>query len=528
VQRMWRVELSAERAQRMEQLVRDWRAELGRVDFDALDQDGRIDWILLGRELDRETAALELRRARMAEMQALVPFVADVAALAEQRRTFEDGDPEQSAARLDALAKRIGELRKEVEAKPDTWSRTVGKRASDAVRTLREELGEWYRFGQGYDPLFGWWVTRPWQAVDQALDGYANALRDKVARLTGDDDRTILGDPIGRAALVRELDLACIPYTPEELVEIAQRELAWCRAEMLKASREMGCGDDWKQALERVKQDHVGPGGQPALIRDLAREAVAFVEQHELVTVPELAKESWRMEMMSPERQRSSPFFTGGEVISVSFPTDGMTHEEKRMSMRGNNVHFSRATVQHELIPGHHLQQFMTQRYMAHRRTFGTPFWTEGWAFYWETLLWDRGFVQKPEDRVGMLFWRMHRSARVRFSLGFHLGELTPQQCIDLLVDEVGHERDNAEAEVRRSFAGGYEPLYQCAYLLGALQFRALHRELVESGRTTDRAFHDAVLHSGTMPVELVRARLADVPLARDFRTTWRFYDLGH
>ena len=51
-----------------------------------------------------------------------------------------------------------------------------------------------------------------------------------------------------------------------------------------------------------------------------------------------------------------------------------------------------------------------------------------------------------------MLFWRMHRCARIIFSLSFHLGKMTPQECIDFLVDKVGHERDNATAEVRRSF----------------------------------------------------------------------------
>jgi uncharacterized protein (DUF885 family) len=141
--------------------------------------------------------------------------------------------------------------------------------------------------------------------------------------------------------------------------------------------------------------------------------------------------------------------------------------------------------------------------------------------------LWDAGFPKSAEDRVGMLFWRSHRCARIRFSLGFHLGQLTPEQCITMLVDEVGHERDNAEAEVRRSFNGSYEPLYQCAYMLGALQFRALQKELVGRGRMTDRQFHDAVLHSGNMPVEMVRALLTNEPLTRDFKTSWRFYDLG-
>jgi uncharacterized protein (DUF885 family) len=192
--------------------------------------------------------------------------------------------------------------------------------------------------------------------------------------------------------------------------------------------------------------------------------------------------------------------------------------------MRGNNVHFSRATVHHELIPGHHLQQFMNARYRAYRSPFSTPFWGEGWALYWEMLLWDEGFAQSPEDRIGMLFWRKHRCARILFSLGFHLGELSADECIELLVERIGHERVNATAEVRRSVQGGYGPLYQAAYMLGGLQFRALHRELVQTGERSERAFHDAILREGSIPVELVRAKLSNRKLPRDYTSSWRFY----
>ena len=65
-------------------------------------------------------------------------------------------------------------------------------------------------------------------------------------------------------------------------------------------------------------------------------------------------------------------------------------------------------------------------------------FWTEGWALYREMLLWDLGFAKTPEDRMGFLFWRMHRCTRIIFSLGYHLGKMTPQECVDLLVDVVG------------------------------------------------------------------------------------------
>jgi uncharacterized protein (DUF885 family) len=399
----------------------------------------------------------------------------------------------------------------------------VARRAANALGDLRQALKSWHDFSAGYDPLFTWWTADPYQKADKALEAYLKVLRETVVGIKPGEPEPIIGDPIGADGLRADLAHELIPYSIEELIAIAEREYAWCEAELKKAARDMGFGDDWKAALEKVKQTYVPPGEQTTLIRDLALEAITFVESRDLVTVPPLAKEIWRMEMIPPERQRVSPFFLGGEVFRVSYPTDAMSHEDKLMSMRGNNPHFSRATAQHELIPGHHLQGFMTSRYNTHRRVFGTPFWGEGWALYWEFRLWDLGFPRGPEDRMGMLFWRTHRAARIIFSLRFHLGTMTPQEAVDFLVDKVGHERANAEGEVRRSFAGDYEPLYQAAYMLGGLQFYALHRELVGPGRMTERAFHDAILQGGRMPVEMVRARLTGQTLARDYRASWRF-----
>jgi len=118
----------------------------------------------------------------------------------------------------------------------------------------------------------------------------------------------------------------------------------------------------------------------------------------------------------------------------------------------------------------------------------------------------------------------MHRCARIIFSLGFHLGKMTPQEAIDFLVKRVGHEPENATAEVRRSFSGTDGPLYQAAYLLGGLQLYALHRELVGTKKMTERDFHDRVLKENSIPVEMVRALLTNQKPARDYRPGWKFY----
>jgi uncharacterized protein (DUF885 family) len=167
----------------------------------------------------------------------------------------------------------------------------------------------------------------------------------------------------------------------------------------------------------------------------------------------------------------------------------------------------------------------MSARYRPYRQAFSSGFWIEGNAFYWELEYWDLGYDRTPEQRIGALFWRMHRCARVIFSLSFHLGTMTPQQAIDFLVSEVGHERDNATAEVRRSVNGDYDPLYQCAYMLGALQFRALRHELVDSGKMTERDFHDAILQENMMPIPVLRALLTGEKLTPDWKPHWRFLD---
>ena len=83
--------------------------------------------------------------------------------------------------------------------------------------------------------------------------GTSPARRGRARDAWTGDSSDIVGDPIGREALMVELASEMIPYTPEELIAIGEKELAWCENEMKKASRELGYGDDWQKALEHVK-----------------------------------------------------------------------------------------------------------------------------------------------------------------------------------------------------------------------------------------------------------------------------------
>lgn len=525
--RFYFLESSPERISRLQELDRQYTRRLAQFDFEKLGNEGKVDYILFRRNLqdDQAQLATDEKNTRLGEQY--LPFAAAVFELEKSRRRGAAPDAPRVARSMQEWSSILKKSIQAIDSNnqinlPAAYAaQKLGRDLADAVRSVDN-------FYRGYDPQYTWWTELPFKALDSLFGVYGKSMvaRARKNSAAADDGSGIIGRPIGQAEIIRQLKQEFIAYSPEELIRIAEKEFAWCDQEMLKASKELGFGTDWKKALEKVKNSYVPVGKQPEMILDLYNQSVDFLKKNDLVTIPPIAEETWRMSMMSPERQLVNPFFLGGEEIIISYPTNTMQEEDKLMSMRGNNPHFSRATVHHELIAGHHLQMFMNSRYRSYRN-FYTPFWIEGWALYWELLLWDKGFPRGPEDRVGMLFWRMHRCARIIFSLNYHLGKWTPQQCIDFLVDRVGHERANAEGEVRRSFTGGYGPLYQVAYLIGGLQFYALNKELVGSGKMTAKQFHDAVLQENEMPVELLRTLLLGKPPAHDFTTSWRFYPLG-
>lgn len=509
---------------RMDQFYKDWFGQLKRIPFAKLSQNEKIDYLLLKRNISANDKNLKTAYQDFKNNRYLLPFASIILDFEQKRRVGKQQLGAEVSAAFEQLKTQIETTRRAIDKKELSVNWKQANWAQQTVGQYTTAFTEAYKFYDGYDPQFTKATKNLYPEVIAALKSYATDLEKIAKQNTSLDDGTgIVGEPIGWLALIDGLKNEMIAYTPEELAAIAQREFAWCDAEMAKATREMGFDNDWKAALEKVKTAYPPLGKQPELVFELANEAINFVEQNKLITVPSMAKEGWRMRMLTPEEQRFAPFFLGGESVLIAYPTEDMSEEAKQMTLRGNNRHFSRAVVFHELIPGHNLQYYMQSRYKPYRRAFSTPFWTEGWSLYWEMLLWNNNFAKTPEDKIGMLFWRMHRCARIIFSTKYHLGEWTPKQCIDFLVERVGFERANAEAEVRRSFTGNYGPLYQIGYMIGGLQFRELHKELVQTGKMTNIAFHDRILKENCMPVEMLRALLTNQALTEDFSTKWKF-----
>ncbi|MCX7048042.1 MAG: DUF885 family protein [Candidatus Sumerlaeota bacterium] len=508
---------------RLERMTVGWQERLTQVNFDALDQAGRVDYLWLGTKLRESLDDVSRQRKYLAEMAPLLAFRAPIETLEEARWRTAPLDCEAAATSITAMADQIKRLRERVEAGNKLKTEKSKTAPADSAAALTATAAAPAATAAALDPTSPTsprWLKKPYEEAAKQMEDYAKLLREEVAQSKGKDDDPLIGDPLGAESLSAQIRSEWLAYSAEELIAIGEREFEWCEREMKSVSREMNLGDDWKAALAKVKSDFALPGQQDELIAQIAREAIEFVRQRKMVTVPELCEQTWRLSMLSPETMKTIPYAAySRQHVMVAYASEEMKHEDKMMTMRGNNRHFMRAVIPHELIPGHHLQGFNANRLDGFRG--GTPFFVEGWALYCEMRLWELGWPQTPEDRIGMLFWRLHRSARVIVSLKYHLGQMTPAQMVDFLVARVGHEKSAGASEVRRFLAA--DPLYQCSYLIGALQFRALRLEATSGGKMTEQQFHDAILRSPSIPLELLHARLFNVPLTRIAKPSWRF-----
>ena len=282
LQRSFPVASSSARRDRFRKFYSDALDRIQKLDFDAMSQAGKVDYILFRNHLERELRQLDIEVKQVAEIHPLIPFAGAIVDLEEMRRRMEPIDSAKTATALANLKKQLDETRQAVEAglrssdrggdaaaptiAPIKVKKTVAFRAVGAVNNLRNNLRNWYTFYNGYDPVFTWWNEEPYKALDQSLAAYAAFLSERIVGLRSEgsaipgapsrgpgggqgqgqrttatpragDTSDIVGDPIGREALLSELQSEMIPYTPEELIAFAEKEMAWCENEMKKASR---------------------------------------------------------------------------------------------------------------------------------------------------------------------------------------------------------------------------------------------------------------------------------------------------
>jgi uncharacterized protein (DUF885 family) len=168
------------------------------------------------------------------------------------------------------------------------------------------------------------------------------------------------------------------------------------------------------------------------------------------------------------------------------------------------------AIAYHEGIPGHHMQFSVAQELPdvpAFRRFSEYNAYSEGWAFYAERLGKEVGFYQDPYSEYGRLEDEMWRSVRLVVDTGVHEQHWSRKQMIDCFHEHTAMDDQNIETEVDRYIAWPGQAL---AYKLGQMKILELRERAKQAlgSRFDIRAFHDAVLDQGPLPLDLLDARI--------------------
>jgi prolyl oligopeptidase len=164
----------------------------------------------------------------------------------------------------------------------------------------------------------------------------------------------------------------------------------------------------------------------------------------------------------------------------------------------------------HESVPGHHLQISLAQEMENEpefRKHVGYSAFVEGWALYCESLGEELGMYKDPYSKFGQLSYEMWRAVRLVVDTGMHAQGWTRDQAIQFFKDNTGKTDQDITVEVDRYIVWPGQAL---AYKLGQLKIRELRTqaEKRQGAKFNVRAFHDAVLENGALPLNVLSAHM--------------------
>lgn len=168
------------------------------------------------------------------------------------------------------------------------------------------------------------------------------------------------------------------------------------------------------------------------------------------------------------------------------------------------------ALTLHESVPGHHLQNALSQELEnvpQFRRNLYLSAYGEGWGLYAERLGVEMGVYENAYQQFGRLSYEMWRACRLVIDTGIHSQGWSRQQALDFLSSNTSLSQANVRAEVDRYISWPGQAL---SYKMGEIKIRQLRTKAEQQlGAKFDlRAFHDALLANGALPLEILEAEM--------------------
>ncbi|CAM4066066.1 DUF885 domain-containing protein [Shewanella aquimarina] len=300
-----------------------------------------------------------------------------------------------------------------------------------------------------------------------------------------------------------------LPMTADEVHQLGLKEVKRIRAEMQAIIDKLGYQGSFADFLHFLRTD---PQFYAKTPEQLLKEA-AFIAKKADAMLPKffgkLPRTPYGIQEVPAE---IAPKYTTGRYSGASGDDQPGYYWVNTYALDKRPLYELEALTLHEAVPGHHLQISLNTELTSlpnFRRYSYISAFGEGWGLYSEYLGLEGGFYQDPYSNFGRLTYEMWRAARLVVDTGMHAKGWTRQQAIDYMASNTALSLHNVTTEIDRYISWPGQAL---SYKIGELTIKRLRAKAEQAlGEKFDiRAFHDAVLANGSVPMALLEQQIDD------------------
>jgi uncharacterized protein (DUF885 family) len=292
---------------------------------------------------------------------------------------------------------------------------------------------------------------------------------------------------------------------PDEVFAVGEREVARIHGEMESAVRSTGFTGTLPQFIAMLRTDKRFYAPDLETYIEKASEIGMRIDGLLPAWFGRLPRLTWTIRVKPPELEASSGGYNLGDPKKGVPGTVVVGEHAYESPLFGLP-----AWILHEGVPGHHLQIALGQERTdlpAFRRKDEPTAYVEGWALYAEQLGEEMGVYRNAYERFGRLSFDMWRACRLEMDVGIHWKGWSRGQAESCLRENTALPETTVVRETQRYIAW---PAQALAYKIGELQFLAERRRAEQAlgPRFDVRAFHDAVLDEGPMPLSILHEQI--------------------
>jgi uncharacterized protein (DUF885 family) len=351
-------------------------------------------------------------------------------------------------------------------------------------------------------------------AVANAISAYRKTLAfieaDYAPRTREGAGIANLPDGVSVYAAAIEHHTAGAGYTPDEIHALGLTEVARIRAEMEEILKEIRFEGDFQDFLTFLRTDPAFYAKTPDELMDRAKAVAAKLDAILPDYFGKLPEQGYTVE---PVPAAIAPGYTSGRYVQGDPQEDRPgTYLVNTYALDQRPLYELPALSAHEAVPGHHLQIMLAMEMEGQprfRQQYYATAFGEGWGLYAEYLAMEAGLNETPYQRFGGLSMEMWRACRLVADTGLHLYGWTREEAEACFVENSALAPLNIKNEVTRYIGW---PGQATAYKIGELKILDLrHQAEAALGDAFDiRAFHDAVLSQGAVPLDVLDRQIHD------------------